>query len=309
MVKPFRFGVQAHAVASRGEWVALATKAEDLGYSTLSLPDHFDGSPAPAIALQCAADATTTLRVGAVVWCNDYRHPVVFAQEAATLDLLSDGRLELGIGAGWLKTDYEAAGMPYASPGTRIDRLTESIQILRGLFGEGPFTFHGRHYQINGLDLKPKPVQVPVPFLIGGGGPRMLRVAARHGDIVGVNPNLASGAFDTATINDALAERYVEKLSWVRDGAGDRFDELELNVRAFFVVFTNDRVGTATAVAQGLGLTAEQALASPVALCGTAEQMIADLVERRERYGFNYISIGADEIDEFAPVVAALAGT
>ncbi len=309
MPRPFRFGVQASTASSRAEWVELAKKAEDLGYSTLTIPDHFDGSMAPAIALQCAADATTDLRLGALVWCNDYRHPVVFAQEMATLDLLSDGRLELGIGAGWMETDYVAAGMTYDRPGVRIDRLVESVQILKGLFGEGAYSFDGEHYTITDLDLRPKPVQAQVPFLIGGGGKRMLGVAGKHADIVGVNPNLHSGKIDGSTISDAVAERYVEKIEWVKAGAGDRFDDIELNVRCFFVVFSDDRQGTAEAMAQGMGLTAEQALATPLALCGTASQMAADLIERRETYGFSYIGIGPDEMDDFAPVVAELAGT
>ncbi len=309
MPKPFRFGVQARAASTRSDWVELARKAEDLGYSTLTIPDHFDGSMAPAIALQCAADATTDLRLGALVWCNDYRHPVVFAQEMSTLDLLSDGRLELGIGAGWMETDYVAAGMAYDRPGVRIDRMVESIQILKGLFAEGPFSFQGEHYTITDLDLHPKPIQGSVPFLVGGGGKRMLGLAGRHADIVGVNPNLHSGRIDGNTINDAVAERYVEKIRWVKDGAGDRFDDIELNVRCFFVVFTDDRRGTAEAMAAGMGLTADQALASPLALCGNASQIAADLVERRETYGFSYIGIGPDEMDAFAPVVAQLAGT
>ncbi|MEZ5377247.1 MAG: TIGR03621 family F420-dependent LLM class oxidoreductase [Acidimicrobiales bacterium] len=309
MTKPFRFGVQARAAASRDEWVELARKAEDLGYSTLTLPDHFDGSMAPAIALQCAADATTNLRLGALVWCNDYRHPVVFAQEMATLDVLSDGRLELGIGAGWMQTDYVAAGMTYDRPGVRIDRMVESVHVLKGLFGDGPFSFEGEHYTITDLDLHPKPIQDKVPFLIGGGGQRMLGIAGQHADIVGVNANLRSGKIDGNTVADGVAERFAEKIQWIKDGAGDRFDDIELNVRAFFVVFTDDRQGTAEAMGQGLGLTAEQALASPLALCGTTTQMAADLVERRETYGFNYIGVGPDEMEAFAPIVAELAGT
>lgn len=310
MTRPFRFGIQAKQAASRAEWIELAKKAEDLGYSTLTLPDHFDGQLAPAIACQAAADATTDLRVGALVWCNDYRHPVLFANEMATLDLLSEGRLELGIGAGWMKTDYEAAGMTYDRPGVRIDRMVESVEILKGLFSDGPFSFEGEHYTITDLDLQPKPFQKPYPpFLIGGGGPRMLRLAGKHADIVGVNPNLKSGAIDATTINDALLERFAEKISWVKEGAGDRFDDIELNVRAFFVVFTDDRAGTAEAMAAGMGLTAEQALATPLALVGTPAQMAADIVERRETLGFSYIGIGPDEMEQFAPVVAELAGT
>ncbi len=307
---PFRFGVQAKSAASRTEWLELAKKTEDLGYETLTLPDHFDGQLAPALALQAAADVTTDLRVGALVWCNDYRHPVVFANEMATLDLLSEGRLELGIGAGWMKSDYDAAGMDYDRPGIRIDRMVESIQILKGLFGDGPFSFEGEHYTITDLDLTPKPLQNPhPPFLMGGGGPRFLRLAGQHADIVGVNPNMKAGLVDANTAADATAERYAEKVSWVKEGAGDRFDEIEMNVRVFVMMFTDDRQGTAEMLAPGMGMEPADALESPLALVGDTKSMIEDLIARRETYGFSYIGIGPDEMEQFAPVVAELAGS
>ncbi len=309
MARPFRFAIQAKNTTDAKAWAEQARKVEDLGYSTLTLPDHFDGQLAPTLALQAAADATNTLNVGALVWCNDYRHPVVFASEMATLDILSEGRVEMGIGAGWMKTDYDAAGMSYDRPGVRIDRMQESVEIIRGLHADGAYSFSGEHYTITDLDLMPKPVQRPIPLLIGGGGPRMLRYAGRVADIVGINPNLKSGAIDATTSADTTAERFTEKLGWVRDGAGDRFDDIELQVRVFFVVFTDDKQGTLDAMAPGLGLTPEQAAGSPLALVGTAEQMIEDLQARREQFGFSYVTVGPDEIDQFAPVVAALAGT
>ena len=309
MTKPFRFGVQAKTATNRAEWIELAKKTEDLGYATLTIPDHFDGQLAPALALQAAADATESLRVGALVWCNDYRHPVIFANEMATLDLLSDGRLELGIGAGWMKSDYDAAGMVYDRPGVRIDRMIESITILKGLFGEGAFSFEGEHYTITDLDLHPKPVQNPhPPFLMGGGGPRFLRLAGKHANIVGVNPNLHAGVIDANTASDATAAKYAEKISWVKDGAGDRFDDIELNVRVFVVMFTDDRAGTAEMLAPGMGMSADNALQSPLALVGDPASMIEDLQARRETYGFSYIGVGPDEMEQFAPVVAELAG-
>ena len=309
MPKPFRFAIQAKNAATKAEWVEQARKVEDLGYSSLSLPDHFDGQLSPTPALMAAADATTTLRVGALVWCNDYRHPVVFASEMATLDILSEGRLELGLGAGWMKTDYDAAGMTYDRPGIRIERMIESMQILRGLFGEGAFSFEGDHYNITDLDLQPKPIQSPVPILLGGGGPRMLKLAGKHGDIVGVNPNLRSGAIDETTVADATAERYAEKISWVKEGAGDRFDDIELQIRIFMTMITDDRDGTAEALGPGLGMNKEQALASPLAVVGNVDQICQTLIERRETYGFSYITLGAENTENFAPVVAKLAGT
>lgn len=310
MTRPFRFGVQSKTASSRSDWIELARRIEDQGYSTLTMPDHFDDQLAPNVALMAAADATDRLRIGALVWCNDYRHPVVLAKEAATLDLLSEGRLELGIGAGWMRSDYDEAGMAYDRPGLRIERMVETVQILKGLFAEGPFSYDGRHYTISGLDGTPKPVQRPYPpFLIGGGGPRFLRLAGQLADIVGINPNLSAGAITPDVGTDATAERYREKISWVREAAGSRFDEIELQVRAFFVIVTDDRQGTADALAGGVGLTADEALASPLGLIGTAEQITETLIERREAYGFSYVVVGDDQYEAFAPVVAKLAGT
>lgn len=312
MTRPFRFGVQTKAAGSRSEWVELARKIEDRGYSTVTMPDHFDDQLAPAVALMAAADATEVLRIGALVWCNDYRHPVVFAKEAATLDLLSEGRLELGIGAGWMTTDYAQAGISHDRPGERIERLTEAVEVLRGLFADGPFNYAGKHYSIDGLDGTPKPLQRPhPPFLIGGGGPRMLRVAGGLADIVGINPNLSSGAITGEVAQDATAERFDEKISWVRAGAGDRFDDLELQLRTFIVAVTDDRMALAESLtgAGGLNITVEQGLESPLALIGTTSQIAEDLRARRERYGFNYIVVGVEEYEAFAPVVAELAGT
>src|SRR5436190_23841179 len=192
--RPFRFGVIAPKCGSGKELTEWARQAEALGYSSLFVPDHFiDHDLAPTVALGHVAAVTDTLRVGPLVLGNDYKHPVVLAREMATLDLLSAGRLELGVGAGWMTADYEQAGMPLDRPGGRIARLAESIAILKGLFAPGPFTFHGQHYQVRDLDGAPKPVQQPVPFLIGGGGPKILGLAAREAQIVGVNANLRSG--------------------------------------------------------------------------------------------------------------------
>lgn len=312
MTRPFRFGVQAKAAGSRSEWVELVRKIEDRGYSTVTMPDHFDEQLAPSVALMAAADATEVLRIGALVWCNDYRHPVVFAKEAATLDLLSEGRLELGIGAGWMTSDYAEAGMTYDRPGVRIERLTEAVEVLRGLFADGPLSYAGEHYTIENLEGMPKPVQKPhPPFLIGGGGPRMLRLAGQVADIVGINPNLAAGAITGDVALDATAERFDEKVGWVRDGAGDRFDDLELQLRTFIVAVTDDRMALAQSLtgAGGLNITVEQGLESPLALIGSPSQIAEDLRVRRKRFGFNYIVVGVDEFEAFAPVVAELAGT
>ena len=312
MTRPFRFGVQTTTAASRSEWIELVRKIEDRGYSTVTMPDHFDGQLAPVVALMAAADATEVLRIGTLVWCNDYRHPVILAKEAATLDLLSEGRLELGIGAGWMTSDYSQAGMSHDRAGLRIERMAEAVNVLRGLFADGPFSYSGKHYTIENLDGRPKPFQKPhPPLLVGGGGPRMLRLAGELGDIVGINPNLAAGAITAEVAQDATAERYDEKLKWVREGAGDRFDDIELQLRTFIVSVTDDRIATAEVLtgAGGLNISLEQGLASPLALIGTPSQIAEDLRERRERFGFSYIVVGVDEYEAFAPVVAELAGT
>lgn len=308
--RPFRFGVQASNAPNRSAWVELARRVEAHGYSTLTLPDHFGDQLAPVPALMAAADATSDLRVGTLVFDNDYKHPVVLAKELATIDLLSDGRLEVGIGAGWMRTDYDAAGMPYDPPGVRVDRFVEGVAVMKGLFSEGAFTFEGSHYNVTALDGLPKPAQRPwPPILIGGGGQRVLSIAAREADIVGINGTLRSGAVDAEAIATMSASAVDEKLGWVRDAAGGRFADLELNVRSFFVSVTNDRRGAAEGVAAMVGFSVEDILSTPFALIGTPGQIVEDLRERRQRWGFSYVIVGAEDVDAFAPVVAELAGT
>lgn len=309
-MRPFRFGVQAGGPADQAGWRAFARKVEDLGCSTLTIADHFDDQLAPVPAIMAAADATTTLRVGALVLCNDYRHPVMLAKEAATLDVLSGGRLELGIGAGWMTTDYEQAGIPLDGPGTRIDRMAEALTIVKGLLAGGPVTFAGDHYRITALEGRPLPVQRPhPPIVIGGGGRRILSLAGREADIVGINVDLRRGVIDASAGPNATAEATEQKLGWIRDAAGVRFDELELHVRVHLAAITDDRAGLADALAAGFGLTAEQALQTPHALVGTVEQVVDDLLTRRERFGISYIGLGAEALDAMAPVIAKLAGT
>jgi len=316
--KPFRFGVQASAPpdgltgsAHDGDrWRELARRVEAMGYATLTIADHLDDQLAPVPALVAAADATTTLRIGALVLCNDYRHPVVLAKEAATIDLLSGGRLELGLGAGWMRTDYEQAGIPYDPAGVRVDRLAEAITVVKGLFADGPLTHEGAHYRVTGLDGLPKPVQRPgPPLLLGGGARRMLTLAGREADIVGLNPSLHAGRIDADAGPSATEDATFEKLTWIAEGAGDRYAELELQTRVHLAAVTDDRPGLAAAVAPAMGLTPEQAMASPHALAGTVEEIVEQCVQRRERFGISYICIGVDAYEAFEPVVARLAGT
>jgi probable F420-dependent oxidoreductase len=307
--RPFRFGVQASVASNRSAWVELARRVEANGYSTLTMPDHFSDQLAPVPALMSAADATESLRVGALVWDNDYKHPVVLGKELATMDLLSDGRLEIGLGAGWMATDYEQAGIAYDPPGVRIDRFVEALEVLRALFADGPCHFAGKHYTINGLEGLPKPVQRPSPpMLIGGGGKRMLGIAARHADIIGINGTLTAGAVDADALQTMTADAVDQKVGWVRDAAGRRMEEIEMSIRSFFVQVTRDRDAAADVLSRGLGFPPDAVLATPFALIGTTEQIIDDLLARRERWGFSYVLVGGADVDDFAPVVAELAG-
>ena len=308
--RPFRFGVQASKAATARDWVELARRVEGHGYSTLSMPDHFDDQLAPMPALATAAAVTDTLRVGALVFDNDYKHPLVLAKELATLDVLSEGRVEIGIGAGWMRTDYEQAGLPYDPPRVRVDRFVEGLAVIKGVLSGEPFTFEGAHYRIDGHEGRPLPVQRPwPPILIGAGGPRMLRIAGQEADIVGINPTITSGTVDAAAMADMVPARVDAKVAAVRDGAGDRIGDIELNVRAFIVNVTDDRRGVAESTAGFMGITAEELLEMPFSCVGTPAQIADDLRARRERWGFSYIIVGAGDVDAFAPVVAELAGT
>jgi probable F420-dependent oxidoreductase len=308
--RKFRFGVQLAEAPSNAAWRDLAVKAEDLGYSTLMMPDHFGTQLAPFPALAAAANATTELKVGALVMCNDYRHPVVHAKEMATLDVLAEGRTEWGIGAGWMNTDYEQSGIAHDSPGTRIRRMEEAVAIMKGLFADGAVTYEGEHYRITGLEGHPKPVQKPhPPLLIGGGGEKVLTIAGREADIVGLAPSATTGAVDATSARDAAAERTEQKVEWVKAAAGDRFDDLELNVLVFVAIVTDDRAGMAEMIGGAFGLTAAEALEIPHALIGTVDEICESLEARRDRWGISYIVVQGEAFEAMAPVVARLAGT
>ena len=280
-----------------------------MGYSALYLPDHFGDQPGPIAALMAAADATSKLRIGSLVFDNDYRHPVVLAKEAATLDLLSDGRLDLGLGAGWLVSDYERAGMTYDPAATRIDRLEEALTIIKGLFTGKPFSFTGKHYAIKELEGSPLPVQKPHPrLLLGGGGRRMLRLAAREADIVHVNYNLNEGRINPTLVRTGLAEATDEKLGWIKEAAGDRIDSIELGFTVFFATVTDDRESVAAAMAPSMHFEPRDVLEMPHFLIGTIDQIEEDLKAHRARYGFSDVIIPGDAADALAPVVERLAG-
>ena len=305
----FRFGIQLSAAKSGEDWAAQARKAEDLGYSTLFLPDHFGDQLAPLPAMMAAADATTELRVGTLVFDNDYKHPVVLAKEVATVDVLSGGRVEVGLGAGWMQSDYDQSGIPMEAPGLRVSRMEEGIAVLKGCFGPGPFSFSGEHYEITGYDAKPKPVQSPPPLIIGGGARRVLSIAGREADIVGINPSIHSGQVDAAAARNGVAEETDRKVQWVKDGAGDRYDDLELNLLQFAGIVTDDRTGTMEQMAPLFGLAPDELDMYPHACIGSVEEIADDLRARRDRWDVSYIVFQGETMEPMAPVVAALRDT
>ena len=308
----FRFGVicAGKEIRTGHDFTELARRVEGHGFSTLFVPDHFVDHPlAPMVALAHAAAVTSTLRIGPLVLGNDYKHPVVLAREAATLDVLSGGRLEFGIGAGWMTVDYEKAGIALDRPGIRIARLAEAITILKGLFAPGEFTFSGEHYQVTALDGHPKPVQNPMPFTIGGGGPKVLALAAREAQVVGVNANLRAGTPDSPeTVSSLTATATDEKLAWLRDAAGARFSELEIQTLCGFTSVTHDAAKIFEGMAAHFGVTPADARLAPVTLVGTEDEIIELLETRRDRWHMSYVVVESSAIDAFAPIVARLNG-
>ena len=294
MPGPFRFGVvEAHA-PSRTAWVTIARRVEELGYATLLIPDRTNvGSLAPTPALAVAASATMSLRVGSYVFCNGYRHPVLLAREVATLDLLSDGRFEPGLGTGVSSSEFQQMGIPFGSPGARVDHLEETLQIMKRLFTEEMVSFTGKYYTIAEMKGYPRPAQKPhPPILVAGAGERMLKLAAREADIIAIGSKITAQGVDPA---DATLE---QKIAWIKEAAGDRFADLELCQTIFDLEITDS--GTALSSQPGGWSIPSRPL--------TTEQAVAHLLEQRERYGFSYLQVSAGQVENFAPVVARLAG-
>jgi len=309
-MRPFRFGVNVRTSGSGAEWVAKARKVEALGYAVALVPDHLTDLLAPMPGLAAAAAATTRLRIGTAVLNNDLRHPVLVAREAATLDVLSDGRFELGLGAGHMQSEYEQAGLAFDPGPTRVERLAESVALIKRLLEGETVTFAGRHYRVTGHTIHPRPVQRPrPPIFIGGNAPRLLTVAAREADIVGFTGILFRQGARQVDVSDFRAAVVDERVQLVRETAGARFAGLELNVLVQRVVVTDDRRGAAAALGGGFAqLTPDEILASPYALVGTVDQIVADLHARRERWGLSYVMTHEAFMDALAPVVARLAG-
>lgn len=287
----------------------MAKRAEASGFDVLTMPDHFTDQLAPIPALMTAADSTTTLRVGALVWDNDYKHPLVLAKELATIDVLSGGRLELGLGAGWMISDYEQSGIAYDRPGVRIERFIEGLDVIRGCMAPEPFSYSGKYYTISNYNGLPKPLQAPCPpILIGGGGKRVLTYAAQHADIVGINATLTAGAVGPEIIATMSAAAVDDKVAIVRDAVGTRVNKIEMNIRAFMVNITDDAQGAISRLAKAMHVDDSMIADSPFALIGPPSKLIEDLIARRERWGFSYVIVGGDDIEKFTPVIAALRG-
>ncbi|MGB7051182.1 MAG: TIGR03621 family F420-dependent LLM class oxidoreductase [Acidimicrobiales bacterium] len=306
----FRFSLQAVTAASRHEWVELARRVEGAGFDLLVTADHLGGSFSPLLALATAAEVTTALRLGVMVLNNDFHHPALLARDAATLDVLSQGRVELGLGAGHARPEYERAGIAFGPAGDRIARLAEAVQVLRRLLDGDTVTFSGQHYHLDGERCGPAPLQSHLPLLVGGGGTRVLGIGARHADAVGftgLGRTLADGhrhepsGFAPTVVDDQVAA--------VRTAAGDRLGALELQVLVQSVVITDRSRQSAEALSDRLpGVNVDDVLATPYLLIGSVDEVIERLIERRERWGFSHYTVRGEALPDVEPVVAALSG-
>lgn len=316
MTHRFRFGLLGENVRSATVLMDTARRAEAAGFATFLLRDHFIEEPfghqlAPLTALATVAASTERLRIGSLVLCNDYRHPVLLAKEVATLDLLSGGRFELGLGAGFSRPEYEAAGLPFDPPGVRVDRLAEALQVFKGLFGAAPFTFAGRFYTVAKLDAFPKPVQRPhPPILVGAGGRRMLGIAAREADIIGIQTASLGTGRRSADPSGLLAESIGEKIGWVRQQAGARSDRIELSIVSSVIVAEHRREAAERLVRDRgwQGLAVERVFEMPSIFIGSVDQIVDEMQKRRERYGISYYVVSDRSLETVAPIVARLAG-
>ena len=303
---PFRFAIRAVGPRTADRWTAQARRAEELGYSAVLMPDHLIDQLAPVPALAAAAAATTRLRIGVHVFANDYRRPLLLAREAATLDVISKGRLEFGIGAGWMASDYRQLGMPYDAPKVRIDRMLEAIKVFKRLFAGDSVDHDGGHYRIRGAQLGITPLQRPhPPLVIGGGGPRMLRIAAREADIVSFIPQMSQAG--RPRVREATTDATAAKVARVREAAGKRFERLELCSWTAHVNVIDARRPWA-AIGAGLEAAAAALIGTPYLLAGTRISIREQLLRYRERLGISYWTIPVAGMEDLAPVVDALAG-
>ncbi|MGZ3609469.1 MAG: TIGR03621 family F420-dependent LLM class oxidoreductase [Ktedonobacteraceae bacterium] len=290
--RPFRFGVVAAYATSHTAWISTARRAEELGYAILLMPDRTTiGSFAPFPALAVAAEATKELRVGSYVFCNEYRHPVILARDAATLDVLSEGRFELGLGAGVGPYESRQMGMPFADAGVRVGHLEETLQLIKQLFTEETVNFNGKYYTVTDLKGNISSAQKPhMPILVAGAGERMLKLAAREADIIAIGFRRTAQGLDPT---DATME---QKIAWIKEAAGERFAELELSQTRYDLEISDSKAAVSN---QGPPIPKRQV---------STEEAVAQLLEQRERYGFSYIQVFEGQMENFAPIVARLAG-
>jgi probable F420-dependent oxidoreductase len=321
--RPFRFGLQAFEGASASDWFDTVARVEDAGYSTLFSSDHYFGPGAiseatghrpvdlaPLTSIAMAAARTSRLRVGCRVFACDFHHPVVLAKEMATLDVLSEGRLEVGLGAGWVREEYDGLGVAMDAASVRIDRLAEFVDVMRAHWAGAPLDIVGEHVHASGFAGRPAPVQPGgPPIMIGGGAPKILGVAGRLADIVSINFNNSSGRLGSASVMSSGSAETEQKLGWIRAGAGDRFDAIEIEIGAYFVAVGDNASAQLDAMASRFGVDPDEFAAHPHALFGTVDQICDTLRQRRDRYGVSYVTVAQRHLDEFAPVVKALSGT
>lgn len=307
--RPFRFGVQFSRARSADAWQDQARRAEALGYDVLLMPDHFGAQFAIGPALAIVAEATSALRIGTLVWQNDLRHPALVAQEAATLDVLSGGRFELGIGAGGsFPPEYEWTGIPFDPAAVRVSRLEESVRVLKGLAAGDPFTFRGEYYAFAGYQAHPKPIQRPhPPLLIAAGGRRMLRLAAREADIIGLLPSMSAPGGGFAE-NEASLDAFATKVAFIRDIAGERFASIELNILIQMLKVADDRDTAIDTLRAEHEITDAAWFDSPMVYVGSVEEITGRMRAVRDRIGVSYFVVFEPFMEEFAPVVAALKG-
>lgn len=299
----FRFGLSASRARPRSEWIALARRVESLGYDTLLMPDHFGPRFAAAPALVLAAEATERLRVGNLVYDNDFRHPALLAQEIATIDMLTEGRFDFGIGAGWLKSEYDGAGLPFDSGATRVARLRESLEIITKLLAGDAVTFAGEHYWLQGLTGAFPTIQRPhPPILIGGGGRRLLTLAAQYADIISVMPRSRADGSGLEDVDRSEAA-FIQKLEWIKEAAGPRFRDIVLSTLVQVVTLTSDADSEVTRLAAEWKVPAAALAASPLILIGSVDEVAETLQHRRQRLGIGYITVFEKDIDAFARLI------
>jgi probable F420-dependent oxidoreductase len=322
MTRPFRFGVQAFLADSAQQWTDTARGAEDMGYSCLHLADHYLGPGvvqrqsahpvqelAAIPAMMAAAAVTSSIKIGARVMCCDYHHPLVLAKSLATIDLLSDGRLEPGFGAGWIAAEYDAMGIPMDRAGIRIDRLIDYVTLAKRFFAGEELDMETPHVTARGMAAVPASPQPGGPrIMMGGGAERVLTTCGQMADIVSINFDNRAGKLGAVGIGSSTAEQTARKIEWIRAGAGERFDELELEIGGYFTAVTDKTAATVAAMASAMGLDDATMAEHPHALIGSVAEICEILEQRRDRYGITYITVGQRSMKAFAPVVAALSG-